>query len=162
MTTRTLSIRGVPDALLRSLRAEAERNRRSLNAELLGVLERAAGQPPTSIGEPVAKAYTTRGTRTRSVVAIDRAAVAKICRRHHIRRLAVFGSVARGDDQPGSDLDVVVDFTEGMTPGLGFDTVARDLQAALGGRPVDLVTTRGLSPRMRASVQASEKVLYEG
>jgi hypothetical protein len=83
-----------------------------------------------------------------------------VCRRHHIRWLAVFGSHARGDARPESDVDVVVDFEPGMTPGLGIVRVAEALRSVFGGRRVDLVTHRGLSPRLRGRVLATALVLY--
>ncbi|HEX2167557.1 MAG TPA: nucleotidyltransferase domain-containing protein, partial [Longimicrobiales bacterium] len=47
---------------------------------------------------------------------IDRDALADFCRRHHIVWLAVFGSLARNDARPNSDVDLIVDFAPGMTP----------------------------------------------
>jgi hypothetical protein len=92
--------------------------------------------------------------------AVHRDALAAVCRRHHIRWLAVFGSHARGDARPESDVDVVVDFEPGMTPGLGIVRVAEALRSVFGGRRVDLVTRRGLSPRLRGRVLATALVLY--
>ena len=43
-------------------------------------------------------------------IAIDRQRLADFCRRHHIRRLALFGSVLRDDFTPQSDVDVLVEF----------------------------------------------------
>ena len=48
------------------------------------------------------------------------AQVAEFCRRHHIRKLAVFGSALHGDARPDSDLDVLVEFEPGHVPGLAF------------------------------------------
>jgi hypothetical protein len=91
---------------------------------------------------------------------MDRNALARVCRRHHIRSLALFGSQARGDAGPGSDVDVVVEFEPGMTPGLALQTVAEALRPVLGGGQVDLVTRRGLSPRMLEQVLATAVPLY--
>ncbi|MGH9816774.1 MAG: nucleotidyltransferase family protein, partial [Candidatus Acidiferrales bacterium] len=49
---------------------------------------------------------------------VDKAKIADFCRRHHIRRLALFGSVLRDDFTPGSDVDVLVEFEPGHVPGL--------------------------------------------
>ncbi|MBI4419406.1 MAG: nucleotidyltransferase domain-containing protein [Gemmatimonadetes bacterium] len=92
--------------------------------------------------------------------AVDRDALETVCRRHHIRSLAVFGSHAKGNAGPDSDVDVVVDFEPGMTPGLGIETVAEALRPVLGGRRVDLVTRRGLSPRLRERILATAVPLY--
>lgn len=51
---------------------------------------------------------------------IDRRKIADFCRRHHIRKLALFGSSTRDDFRPGSDVDVLVEFEPGHVPGLAF------------------------------------------
>ena len=58
--------------------------------------------------------------------AIDREAVSAFCRRHHIARLALFGSVLRDDFRPESDVDVLVEFQSGHVPGLRFVTIERE------------------------------------
>ena len=101
MPARTLTIRGVPDSVLRSLRSQAQASRRSLNAELLVVLERAAAEGQTSGVPAVREArpapYGTPSAKAPSFPAgVDRRALAEVCRRHHIQRLALFGSRATG------------------------------------------------------------------
>ncbi|MDH3498438.1 MAG: nucleotidyltransferase family protein [Gemmatimonadota bacterium] len=86
--------------------------------------------------------------------------LAAVCRRHHIRWLAMFGSAARGEARPESDVDLVVEFEPGMTPGFGIVRVAEALRPAFGGRPVDLVTRRGLSPRLRERILADAVPLH--
>ena len=49
-------------------------------------------------------------------IAVDRAKLADFCRRHHIRKLSLFGSVLREDFGPHSDVDVLVEFAPGHTP----------------------------------------------
>lgn len=51
---------------------------------------------------------------------ISREQIAEFCRRHHIRWLAVYGSALRDDFGPDSDVDVLVEFEPGRTPGLAF------------------------------------------
>src|ERR1700722_5423154 len=82
-------------------------------------------------------------------LSIDRDAVAAFCRRHHITRLALFGSVLRDDFRPDSDVDVLVEFQPGHVPGLDFVAIERELSGLLQGRRVDMVTPEFLSPRMR-------------
>ena len=55
-------------------------------------------------------------------------AIADICRVHGVKELSLFGSAARRDTHPGSDLDFVVDFLPGARPGLlGVSAMAREL-----------------------------------
>jgi uncharacterized protein len=91
---------------------------------------------------------------------IDREALARVCRQHRIRWLAVFGSHARGEARPDSDVDVVVEFAPGATPGLGIIRVADALGPVFGGRRVDLVTRRGLAPRLRDRILSEARELH--
>ena len=79
-------------------------------------------------------------------------AIAELCRRHRVQRLAVFGSQARGDAQPDSDIDFLVEFEEGAEVGLiEYAAIMRELSAILD-RKIDLVSNRGLKPLIRDSV----------
>jgi len=167
MAERTLTIRGVPNATLERLRARAAASRRSLNGELLMILDRAAAGDtgervmPAFVREPAAPPFAEAMPGESTLLAnVDRAALADVCRRHHIRWLAVFGSHARGDARPDSDVDVVVDFAPGMTPGFGIVRIADALSPVLGDRRVDLVTRRGLAPRLRERILASARTLH--
>lgn len=94
-----------------------------------------------------------------SDLSIDRDAVSALCRRHRIKRLALFGSVIRNDFRPDSDVDILVEFESGQTPGLDFIAIERELSELLGRR-VDLVTPKSLIPRIRDQVLASAEPLY--
>jgi predicted nucleotidyltransferase len=85
--------------------------------------------------------------------------IAAFCRRHHIRRLAFFGSVLRDDFTPESDVDVLVEFEEGHVPGLAFITMQDELSEVLQ-RKVDLNTPACLSPYFRHEVVEEAEVLY--
>ena len=87
--------------------------------------------------------------------------IAAFCRRHHIRKLSVFGSVLRDDFGPDSDIDVLVEFEPGRTPGFFrlFD-MEEELSAMLGGRKVDLRTPEDLSRYFRDRVMAEAVVQY--
>ncbi len=79
--------------------------------------------------------------------------------RHGIRRLALFGSVLRGEDTPASDVDLLVEFEEGRTPGLlGMAELELELGAVLG-REVELRTYEDLR-YFRDDVRAQARVLY--
>jgi hypothetical protein len=93
-------------------------------------------------------------------VQIDRGQIAAFCRRHHIRKLAFFGSVLRSDFGADSDVDVLVEFEPGFTPGLRLIAMERELSALLAGRRVDLVTPKFLNPRIRERVLAQAETQY--
>jgi predicted nucleotidyltransferase len=82
------------------------------------------------------------------------------CRKHRIRRMLLFGSVLREDFGPESDIDVLVEFEVGATPGWEFFTMADELADILG-RPVDLGTPDLLSKFIRDDVLAQAQVIYE-
>lgn len=167
MAKRTLTVRGVPDTTLKRLRSRAVANRRSLNGELLMILDGAADAlrpagPPLAIGEPAAAPYVeaTPTSPTILLANVDLTALAEVCRRHHIQWLAVFGSHARGDARPDSDVDVVVDFAPGRTPGFGIVRVADALRPVFENRRVDLVTRRGLARGLRERILSSARTLH--
>ena len=94
-----------------------------------------------------------------SKVHLPKEKIADFCRRHHIRKLAVFGSVLHGDAQPDSDLDVLVEFEPGHVPGLAFFGMEQELSELLG-RKLDLNTPQFLSPYFRDQVLAEAEVQY--
>ncbi len=79
--------------------------------------------------------------------------IADFCRRNHIRRLALFGSVLREDFGPNSDVDILVIFKPGTRVGLRFFDLERELSEALG-RKVDLNTPGFLNKYYRDQVLA--------
>ena len=86
--------------------------------------------------------------------------VAEICRRYRVHELSVFGSAARGDMRPDSDIDLLVEFEPDAQIGLWeFARMEGELQDLLG-RHVDLVSKRGLKPRVRPFVLRDAKVIY--
>ena len=86
--------------------------------------------------------------------------LAELCKRYHIRKLAFFGSVLRDDFNSTSDVDVLVEFEEGHTPGLRFIDIQDDLSKLLGGREVDLVTPKFLNHRIKDRVLNEARVAY--
>jgi len=93
-------------------------------------------------------------------IPVDREKIATFCRRHHIRRLALFGSVLRDDFRPDSDVDVLVEFEPGHTVGLiRFAGIELELSELLG-RKVDLRTPADLSRYFRQEVLESAEVQY--
>lgn len=67
------------------------------------------------------------------------------CRQHHIRRLSLFGSYAKGTAHADSDIDLLVEFDSGMAPGLiGLSAMEAELSTLMGGRKIDLRTPQEL------------------
>jgi len=85
--------------------------------------------------------------------------VAEFCRKNHICKLAVFGSALRDDFSPDSDIDVLVEFQKGFTPGFAFFRMQDELSELLG-RKVDLQTSAFLSRYFRSKVVQEAKVQY--
>ena len=90
---------------------------------------------------------------------IDVDAVKDICEQNDIAFLGVFGSHARGEATPGSDVDLLVRFARRKSL-LTLVRIERQFSERLG-RPVDLVTEASLSPYLRERVQAEVESLYE-
>jgi hypothetical protein len=94
-------------------------------------------------------------------ISVDRRLIDAFCRKHHILKLAFFGSVLRPDFGPDSDIDVLVEFDTAHVPGLfGIARMERELSAILGGRKADLRTAEDLSRYFRRDVQRDAEVLY--
>lgn len=91
---------------------------------------------------------------------INRDELTAFCRRNHIRKLSLFGSILREDFTPDSDVDVLVEFEPGHTPGLAFFTMQRELSQILH-RKVDLNTVDDLSPYYRQQILDEAEVMYD-
>ena len=98
-------------------------------------------------------------TPRRARIGLPQERIDEFCRRHHIRRLAFFGSVLRDDFTASSDVDVLVEFEPGMTPGFAFFSMEEELSRILGRR-VDLNTPNSLSKYFRDEVLAEAEELY--
>ena len=89
--------------------------------------------------------------------------LAAFCRKHRILQLAIFGSALRDDFGPESDIDLLIEFSPGHTPGLEFVSIAEKL-SELFGRPVDLLTRssveRGRNYIRRRAILDSAEIIY--
>lgn len=86
--------------------------------------------------------------------------IAEFCRRNHIRRLSLFGSVLREDFRPDSDIDVLVEFEHGQPVGyIRMAAMENELSEILG-RKVDLRTPAELSRYFRDDVMRTAQVKY--
>lgn len=80
--------------------------------------------------------------------------------RYGVKRIGIFGSCARGDDTPSSDVDVLVEFAPGQATFDNFMQLAEDLEA-LFKRRVDLLTVAGIDKYIRSQVER-EVIWVEG
>ncbi|GAC1336216.1 MAG: nucleotidyltransferase [Isosphaeraceae bacterium] len=105
---------------------------------------------------------TDQVTRARPFASnsLDPARLAEYCRSNGIRKLSLFGSALGDGFRDDSDLDLLVEFEPGRTPGLAFFRLQDEL-TSLVGRSVDLNTPESLSPRFRDDVLRRAKVLYD-
>lgn len=93
-------------------------------------------------------------------VPIDQEKIRAFCQRHHIRWLALFGSVLTEKFRPDSDVDVLVEFAPGCHVGLlDIAGMEQELSEMLG-REVDLRTPNDLSPYFREDVLRQAEVQY--
>ena len=104
---------------------------------------------------------TVEGKELNPQVAIHKERLASLCQARGIKRLAVFGSALRVEFGPESDIDVLVEFEEGRTPGLlGISRLERELSSSFGDRKVDLRTPEDLSRYFRRRVMEEAEVQY--
>ncbi len=96
-------------------------------------------------------------------IQIPRQEITEFCQRHHIRKMAFFGSVLREDFNPTSDIDLLVEFEPGKTPGLAFFGMQDELKQIFGRR-VDILTFQGIESSRnyirRKAILESAQVFY--
>lgn len=93
-------------------------------------------------------------------IEMPREKLAEFCRRNHIRRLSLFGSVLRDDFRPDSDIDFLVEFEPGHTPGL-FGLAGMEIELSeMIGRKADLRTAQDLSRYFRDEVVQEAELQY--
>jgi len=94
-------------------------------------------------------------------VVVSQRGLEEFCRKYGVKKLSFFGSVLRDDFKADSDVDVLVEFLPGETPGLfEMARIERELAALLGGRKVDVRTPAELSRYFRDSVIKNALVKY--
>jgi predicted nucleotidyltransferase len=103
--------------------------------------------------------FSSSTFRRNSNVEVPRNELATFCRRHHIKRLSFFGSVLREDSRSDSDVDVLVEFEPGHTPGWDIVSIEDELSSILS-RKVDMHTRDDLSRYFRDRVVREAKVQY--
>ena len=87
--------------------------------------------------------------------------ISALCQQWHICKLSLFGSVLRDDFTPASDIDVLVEFETGFTPGFfKLHQIQEELSDLFDSRPIDLVTPKFLNQRIRDRVLSTAEVCY--
>ena len=96
-----------------------------------------------------------------SPVLFDRQALERFCRRHHIRRLSLFGSAVRGELRPDSDIDFLIEYDPAHRPGLvALQQIQDELSELCGGRKIDLLNPKYLNPRLKERILAEAQLQY--
>jgi len=104
---------------------------------------------------------TTLGSIELGGARLDAQVLAAFADRNHIARISLFGSVLSGEAGPDSDIDLLVQFDPGHTPGyLALATMEAELSTHLGGRRVDLRTAADLSHHFRDEVVREARLLH--
>jgi predicted nucleotidyltransferase len=126
--------------------------------ELASMLDKTAGTPPT-LHEHAAE-YTVEPSGR--LPEIDKPALARICRKYGVKKLSLFGSAARGELRPESDVDLMVEFKPKQGPSLwGLVEMQDALAPIFGGRRVEITGPAILeNPYRRATIERDLKVLY--
>lgn len=127
--------------------------------ELSSILDKTAGAPPT-LHSPLA---TYAPDDNRELPALPRVPLAAICRRYKVRKMSLFGSAARGEMRPDSDVDLLVEFKPMQGPSLwGLVDMQDELSPLFGNRRVEIASPEILSnPYRRRTIERDLQVLYE-
>ncbi len=96
-------------------------------------------------------------------LAINEQRLADLCRRFHVQKLELFGSRAKGTARFDSDVDLLVTFEDGQTPGLEFVTFCEELELIFG-RDVDVLTRNSVetdfNPYRRTGILERTEPIY--
>ena len=95
-------------------------------------------------------------------IRVSRKTLRQLAQRYHILRLRLFGSATRGELEPDSDIDLLVEFEPGKSPSLGgMVELQKALSGLFGGRKVDVATSAILkNPYRRRSIEKDMEELY--
>ena len=94
-----------------------------------------------------------------SKLKISEEQISGFCKKNHIRKLSLFGSALRDDFTSKSDIDFLVEFEPGHTPGLSFFEMQEELSEIIG-RKADLNTKQEISPYFRDEILNKAQDLY--
>ncbi len=88
-----------------------------------------------------------------------KARITPLLKKHGVKKVAIFGSYARGEEKPKSDIDILVEFSERKSL-LDIVGIEQELSDALGMK-VDLLTEKSISPYLIGRIKKEMKVIYE-
>lgn len=144
----------------RSFAAKEFEERISAGAPAVELAHQQPGTTAPTLHSPRAS-YATRQEGGELKIPRDR--LAELCREYGVRKLSLFGSAARGDMTPESDVDLMVEFEPGSRTSLwDLPAMQQAFSALFGDRPVDLVPPDVLkNPFRRKAILPELKVLYE-
>jgi predicted nucleotidyltransferase len=127
--------------------------------ELASMLDKTAGTPPTLHDHVEEHTVAPMGR----LPEIDRKAIAAICRKYGVRKLSLFGSAARNELRPDSDVDLMVEFKrESKTTLFDYVHMQDALSPLFGNRPVEMTSPEILeNPYRRRAILPDLKTLYE-
>ena len=109
----------------------------------------------------VSSSSTKKKLASKARFHLSRSKIAAYCKRHHIRKLSLFGSVLRDDFRSDSDVDVLVEFEPKHGPGfIGLYELEQELSKLLGNHRLDLVTPKFLNHRIRDRVLSQAEIQY--
>jgi uncharacterized protein len=129
--------------------------------ELASILEKCAGAPPV-LESPLASYDVASGRRGSGSIHVPARAIAALCRRYGVKKMSLFGSAARGELGPESDVDLLVEFRrDSKTSSLDMVDMQAELSSLFGGRRVDLASPRILeNPFRRRTILPDLKTIY--
>jgi uncharacterized protein len=93
-------------------------------------------------------------------IQIPKDSLVSFCRRNHIRKLSLFGSVLRDDFRPDSDIDVLILFEPGHVVGFRIIEMEQELSTILGGHKIDIINEKYINPRLQNHIIESAEVQY--
>lgn len=134
-------------------------------AELAGLVRKTVGEETRAlVAREAGATYRSRSRRSsRNRLEISYPRLRDLCRRYRVKKLSLFGSAARGELKPDSDVDLMVEFESGRAPSLWESSdMADEFSALFGQRRVDLVPPGVMrNPYRRKTIERDLKVLYE-
>ena len=130
----------------------------SIFRELSAILDKTAGAPPML--EDHSEEHSIE--LPKGTLAWDQRALSKVCRKYGVKKLSLFGSGARGELRPDSDVDLMVEFKRSSkTTSFGLIDIQDDLSAIFGDRKVQTTSPEILeNPYRRKTIEPDLKILY--